>query len=71
MRNLLHQVVRKFPRIFISNKHFVETSLLPSSLKIIGLDHVNSLAFPHCTAAESHKLFFLLGPLRQSPSKTV
>ena len=28
---------------------------------------MNFLAFPHCTAAESHKSFFLFGALRQSP----
>ena len=39
--------------------------LLTSSLQVIGLEHKNSLACPHCNITESHNISCLLGPLRQ------
>ena len=48
-----------------SPRQLVETSRPPPSMQIIGLEHKNSSACPHCTAAESHKSFCLLDPLRQ------
>ena len=65
MQNSLHQVNRKILQVCNSHGQLVETSRPPSSSQIIGLEHKNSQACPHCTAAESHKSFCLLNPLRQ------
>ena len=63
----LHQANRQVLKVYNSHRQLVEGSLPPSSLQIFGLEHKNSQAFPHCTAAESHKVFCLLGLLRQLP----
>ena len=52
-------------QVYSSHKHVVEIPL-PPSLQTIGFENMNFLAFPHCTAAESHNSFYLLGPLCQS-----
>ena len=49
----------------------MESSRPPSSLQIVGLEHMNSLACRHCTAAESHKYICLPSPLRQLPCERI
>ena len=63
-----------FFNFFNSAKHFAETSRPPSSsriMQIIELEHMNSLACPHYTIAESPKSLCSLSPLRQSPCAPV
>ena len=67
----LNQVDRKVFPVYISHKQFIETSLPPSSLRIFGLEHMNSLVSLQCTAAESQTSIYLLGPQSQSPCEPV
>ena len=41
----------------MSHRQLIETSRPPSSLQKVGIEHKNSHAFPHCTAADSQKIF--------------
>ena len=58
-------------QVFNSHGQFFETSRFPFPLQIIRLEQKNSQACPHCTAAESHKFFSLLGPLDQASCEPV
>ena len=49
----------------------LESSRPPSCLQLLGPEHKNSKACPHCTAAELQESFCLLSPLRQLPCETV
>ena len=67
IQNSLHQVDRYILQVYISQKQSNETYRLHSPYRKIGLDNMKSLVFPHCTARESHKSSYLLGPLGHSP----
>ena len=63
--------MEKVLQVYNPDKHFVETSRPPSSLRLIRLDHMNSFACPHCNTAESKKSSCLLCLLRRSPCEPV
>ena len=58
-------------QVYNSHRQFIETSRPPSSLYILAIEHKNSPVCLRWTAAESHKIFCLLGPLRQKHCDTV
>ena len=66
MHKSLFQVSSTYvTQVHVSHKHSVERSFPTSFLKKIGLEQINSLARPPCTAAESRKAFCFRGPQRE------
>ena len=66
-RNNYIKYIDETSEFFIHAKTLVKIFSLHYCSQTTGLEHVNSVNSPHCTASEAQKSFYLFGQLRQSP----